>query len=111
MVSAGEEEFQRNKATLRKAARERLEDIMSRKGKMLELDSDLDDASMDSSELSAWDSDVDSISSLISCAKSWAAEEEFQAPAEGWFKNGTVALLVRPPLERLNAILLPKLIV
>lgn len=52
------------------------------------------DDSMDESELSAWDSDVDSLSSLVSCAESWAAEERFEKPAEGWFQQASVVLLV-----------------
>lgn len=38
---AGEEEFQRNKAKLRAAARDKLKEIMEKKGKLAEFDSEV----------------------------------------------------------------------
>lgn len=76
-----EEEFQAKKAALRETARARLDEIFEKKGKHLLIDSDDDDFSIHSSELSAWDSDVHSIQTLASCANSWAEAAKFTAPA------------------------------
>jgi hypothetical protein len=58
-----------------------------------ELDDD-DDWSVASSELSAWDSDVDSVSSLVSCAEDWKAQHRFPARAEAALKYASCASLV-----------------
>jgi hypothetical protein len=76
-----EEEFQANKERVRTEARERLHELFDKKGKRLVVDSDEDDFSVHSSELSAWDSDVVSVASMASAAESWAASSKFTAPA------------------------------
>ncbi|KAF6265355.1 hypothetical protein COO60DRAFT_1633780 [Scenedesmus sp. NREL 46B-D3] len=76
-----EEEFQAKKTALREQARERLDVIFEQKGKHLIVDSEDDDFSINSSELSAWDSEVHSIQTLASCANSWAESANFTAPA------------------------------
>lgn len=76
-----EEQFQAKKAELKETARSRLDEIFEKKGKHLIIDSDDDDFSIASSELSAWDSDVHSIQTLASCANSWAEAAQFTAPA------------------------------
>lgn len=87
-----EEEFQANKAKLRAEAKRRLENIMAKKNKRIEIDDD-DWGSVDSSELSAWDSDVESLSSMHSCANEWAAEARFAAPAGTLLKYSSIASL------------------
>jgi hypothetical protein len=92
-----EEEFQANKAQLREQARATLEHLFDKKGKHLVIDSD-DDFSICSSELSAWDSDVDSISSMVSCAADWVQETQFQAPALQQLRAVMLLTLVSHPL-------------
>lgn len=94
------EEFQARKAELRAAARKRLDQIFEKKGQRLVIDSDDDEFSMCSSELSAWDSDVASISSLQSCAREWREDAHFNAPAEGTLQLGLIAGAVRSGLLR-----------
>ncbi|KAG2432305.1 hypothetical protein HYH02_013027 [Chlamydomonas schloesseri] len=79
-----EAEFAKKKDALRAEARKRLDAIMSKKDKHLEWpsDSDLDDLSIRSSELSDLDSDVDSLASIISCANSWIEDARYGTPAE-----------------------------
>ncbi|KAG2427327.1 hypothetical protein HXX76_012522 [Chlamydomonas incerta] len=79
-----EAEFAKKKDALRAEARKRLDAIMSKKDKHLEWpsDSDLDDLSIRSSELSDLDSDVDSLGSIISCANSWIEDARYGTPAE-----------------------------
>ncbi len=72
----------------------RLEELFHKKGKHLVIDTDDDDFSIASSELSAWDSDVASISSLTSCAAEWVQEAKFGAPADTAMKYGLAAVLV-----------------
>ncbi|EFJ43390.1 hypothetical protein VOLCADRAFT_96405 [Volvox carteri f. nagariensis] len=57
---------------------------MSKKSKTLEWpsDSDLDELSIRSSELSDLDSDVDSLGSIVSCANSWIEDARYATPAE-----------------------------
>jgi hypothetical protein len=88
-----EEEFQARKAELRASARERLDEIFHAKGKRLVIDSD-EEFSIGSSELSAWDSDVASISSLSSCVREWRQEAHFGAPAEAMLQIALVCLVV-----------------
>jgi hypothetical protein len=92
-----EEQFQENKAKLREQARATLEHLFDKKGKHLVIDSD-DDFSICSSELSAWDSDVDSISSMVSCAADWVQETQFQAPALQQLRAIMLLTLVSRPL-------------
>ncbi|GIL60729.1 hypothetical protein Vafri_15257 [Volvox africanus] len=79
-----EAEFAKKKESLRAEARKRLDQIMSKKDKALEWpsDSDLDELSIRSSELSDLDSDVDSLGSIISCANSWIEDARYGTPAE-----------------------------
>ncbi|GBF97562.1 hypothetical protein Rsub_10163 [Raphidocelis subcapitata] len=86
-----EEEFQARKTELRAAARARLDALFEKKGQRLRADSD-GDFSIDSSELSAWDSDVASIHSLSSCVHEWREEAHFSAPAEATLQIALVAL-------------------
>jgi hypothetical protein len=59
-----------------------------------ELEDEDDDWSVCSSELSAWDSDVDSVSSLVSCAEDWKERSAFPARAEAALKCACCAALV-----------------
>lgn len=77
-----EAEFAQKKDTLRAQARQRLDNIMASKNKLVEWDSDMESLSIRSSELSDWNSDVDSLSSLISCADSWIEDARYSTPAE-----------------------------
>lgn len=78
-----EEEFQKKREHLRHEARTRLDGIFARKGKALHvIDSDDDtNFTVCSDEISAWDSELHSLFSMDSCARSWAAEAKFRAPA------------------------------
>lgn len=87
-----EEDFQKKKVDLREAAKKRLEDIMNRKNKAIEWDSDDEfNWSVASSELSDLDSDVDSISSMISCADSWIVEARYPELGQTCLKYSCVA--------------------
>ncbi|GFR42951.1 hypothetical protein Agub_g3840 [Astrephomene gubernaculifera] len=79
-----EAEFNKKKDALRAEARKRLDQIMSKKDKKVEwpTDSELDELSIRSSELSDLDSDVDSLGSILSCANSWIDDARYGAPAE-----------------------------
>ncbi|KAG2485413.1 hypothetical protein HYH03_015899 [Edaphochlamys debaryana] len=79
-----EAEFTKKKEALRLEARKRLDAIMHKKDKRVEWpdDSDLDELSIRSSELSDLDSDVDSLGSIISCADSWIEDARYGTPAE-----------------------------
>ncbi|GLC47117.1 hypothetical protein PLESTB_000871300 [Pleodorina starrii] len=79
-----EAEFAKKKEVLRAEARKRLDQIMSKKSKAVEWpsDSDLDELSIRSSELSELDSDVDSLGSIVSCANSWIEDARYGTPAE-----------------------------
>jgi hypothetical protein len=94
-----EEEFQARKAQLRATARKRLDAVFEKKNKRLVIDSD-EEFSIGSSELSAWDSDVASISSLSSCVREWRREAHFGAPAEALLQIALVTLVVRGPGHR-----------
>jgi len=89
-----EEEFQARKSELRAAARRRLDEIFAKKGRRLAIDSDADAFSIDSSELSAWDSDVASIGSLSSCVREWREEARFGAPAAAALQLGLMGGVV-----------------
>lgn len=76
----------------------RLDEIMARKGKGLawpESDSEFSDLSIHSSELSDLDSDVHSLSSLMSCANSWIEDAKYPTPAENTLKCLAFAAGVR----------------
>lgn len=90
-----EEEFQARKSELRAAARARLDQVFEKKGKRLVVDSDDDDWSIDGSELSAWDSDVASITSMSSAVREWREEAHFAAPAEAALQLALWATAVR----------------
>uniref|UniRef100_A0A7S0WGP3 Transmembrane protein n=1 Tax=Chlamydomonas leiostraca TaxID=1034604 RepID=A0A7S0WGP3_9CHLO len=79
-----EEEFQAKKEMLRAEARKRLDAIMDKKNQRLlwPSDSEFDDLSMSSGELSELDSDVHSLASLRSCAASWIEDQAYKLPAE-----------------------------
>ena len=68
---------------------------MAVKNKMIEFE-DSDFGSIHSSELSDLDSDVNSLSSLMSCAQSWIEDAEFKTPAENMLKQLSYAALVSP---------------
>ena len=96
-----DEEFQAKRSQLREEAKRRLDAIMARKGKRVVWDLDgeeeEDALSIASSELSAWDSDVDSVSSLVSCANDWVQRSSFPSRAEAALKFGCAAALVSGP--------------
>jgi hypothetical protein len=91
-----EEDFQAKKSALREEAKRRLENIFERKGKNVvwELDLDDDDCSISSSELSAWDSDVESVCSMVSCANDWIESYQFPSNAATGLKYACGAALV-----------------
>ena len=101
-----EEEFAARKAELRAAARARLDKVFAKKGKRLVVDSEEDGAggaggdgdggawSVDESELSAWDSDVASVSALGGAVKDWRAVSGFSAPAEAALQLALWATMV-----------------
>lgn len=90
-----EEEFQQRKSELREEAKRRLDAIMDKKGKRLEWNSDSDsDWSVSTNEISEMDSDVDSISSMVSCANSWIVEYEYPMPATTTVKLLTIASML-----------------
>lgn len=68
--------------------------MFEKKGKRLVIDSDDDDFSICSSELSALDSDVASINSLASCVREWREEAHFNAPAEAMLQLALVSAVV-----------------
>lgn len=73
---------------------------MEKKGKGVawpESDSDFSDLSIHSSELSDLDSDVHSLSSLMSCANSWIEDAKYPTPAESTLKCLTFAAGVGEP--------------
>eukprot|EP00878_Enallax_costatus_P000625 GHUV01000728.1.p2 GENE.GHUV01000728.1~~GHUV01000728.1.p2 ORF type:complete len:164 (+),score=45.27 GHUV01000728.1:1880-2371(+) len=98
-----EEQFQAKKAELRETARHKLDEIFEKKGKHLIIDSDDDDFSIASSELSAWDSDVHSIQTLASCANSWAEAAQFKAPAMVTLRVVLLVTMVRRSLQACQA--------
>lgn len=100
-----EEQFQEKKAELRETARHKLDDIFEKKGKHLIIDSEDDDFSIASSELSAWDSDVHSIQTLASCANSWAEAAQFKAPAMVTLRVVLIVTMVSPRHERQDILL------
>ena len=76
---------------------------MEKKGKGVawpESDSDFSDLSIHSSELSDLDSDVHSLSSLMSCANSWIEDAKYPTPAESTLKCLTFAAGVGEPQGR-----------
>jgi hypothetical protein len=85
---------------LREQARAKLDEVFHKKGKHLIIDSD-EDFSISSGELSAWDSDLESLCSLRSVADSWAAEADFKAPACNNFKLALLTMLVRRAASQL----------
>ncbi|KAF5828892.1 hypothetical protein DUNSADRAFT_16853 [Dunaliella salina] len=92
-----EEDFQARKADLRAEARRRLDAIMAKKQQHIlwPSDSEFDDISISSEELSDLDSDVHSMHSLRSCADSWEERAHFKRPAESctyWVALCTLAL-------------------
>mmetsp|Transcript_14150 Transcript_14150/g.38301 ORF Transcript_14150/g.38301 Transcript_14150/m.38301 type:complete len:389 (+) Transcript_14150:97-1263(+) len=92
-----EEDFQARKADLRAEARRRLDAIMAKKQQHIlwPSDSEFDDISISSGELSDLDSDVHSMHSLRSCADSWEERAHFKRPAENctyWVALCTLAL-------------------
>ncbi|KIZ02651.1 hypothetical protein MNEG_5310 [Monoraphidium neglectum] len=85
-----EEEFQARKAELRAAARKQLDEVFEKKGKHLIVDSDDDDFSICSSEISAWGSDVGSIGELGDLAREWREDAHFNAPGEAMLQLALV---------------------
>jgi hypothetical protein len=90
-----EEEFQARKAELRAAARKQLDEVFEKKGKHLIVDSDDDDFSICSSEISAWGSDVGSIGELGDLAREWREDAHFNAPGEAMLQLALVVATVR----------------
>ncbi|KAJ9527550.1 hypothetical protein QJQ45_025827, partial [Haematococcus lacustris] len=88
-----EEEFQAKKDALREEARKRLDQIMDKKNKRLmwPSDSEFDDLSISSGELSELDSDVHSLTSLRSCALSWLENSKYGRPAEACLRWAALA--------------------
>lgn len=68
--------------------------MFEKKGKRLLVNSEDDDFSICSSELSAWDSDVESISSLADCAREWREGAHFCAPGEAMLQLALVTAVV-----------------
>lgn len=91
-----EAEFQQKKDALRTEARKRLDQIMDKKNQRLmwPSDSEFDDMSLSSGELSELDSDVHSLASVRTCAYSWISKANYSMPAEATLRLASIASLV-----------------